>query len=158
MPRDTTTGKPSTDDATAGTLPTATVAPPVPVRSLRCVAAVAAGLVLCAPSAAMAAEGARNACPWQQDLSLAIGPKTLTVPQSVFNPKALQSEIDGYTLFPDVERLSLRVMTPAGDTWEAPLTVLGGKRCIAYYVGRATLVAEAYVPPVRPRRNSVAEK
>ncbi|MGQ9369654.1 hypothetical protein [Azospirillum sp. ST 5-10] len=90
-------------------------------------------------------------------MTLVVDAATLTLPQSVFSPKSLQSEIEGHTLFPDIDRLSLRILTPSGDTWQAALTRLGGKRCTVFYVGKAVLVAEAYVAPIELGKRRVAE-
>lgn len=128
------------------------------LSNLACAVATVAALMICVSAPSFAAGGGGGSgCPWQQDLSLEVGPVTLTVPQSVFDPKSLQTEIRGYTLYPNIDRLSLRILTPSGDTWEAALTRLGGKRCTAFYVGKAVLVAEAYVAPIQLGKKRVAE-
>lgn len=125
------------------------------VESVRLFAAAlvtAAGL-LTAP-AALASEGgggAANTCPWSQDIKVKIGKKELVITQDMLNPKAGQQVIDGYELRPNLDQLRLNILTPRGEMWEASLTLLvRGKRCAAYYVGKAFLVEDAesviYVP------------
>lgn len=99
--------------------------------------AVVALLAPLAPVVANAAEGGGNNCPWAQDLKLDFGRKSITVPQSLFDGKTQDAVIDGYQLTPDIRALSLRIVGPRGETWQAALTLLaGGKRCTAFYVGR----------------------
>lgn len=112
-----------------------------------------AALVGLAPCPALAEGG----CPWQQDVTVDLGgKKTLTLPQAVFDPKSEQQSVDGYELLPNVNQLLLRIAGPYGDIWEAALTRLAGKRCVAYYVGKPVLV-EQLPPPDRALRRKVAQ-
>lgn len=99
--------------------------------------AAAAALML-AP-AAHAAEGGGSGCPWAQDVKLDLGNgRALTVPQAIFDPKNPNTAVDGYELRPNIEALSLTIYGPRGEVWQAALTrIAGGKRCTAFYVGRA---------------------
>lgn len=109
------------------------------------------------PAAALAEGGGGNGgCPWQQEVSLALDGRTLTIPPAVFEAKGAAPVIDGYELQPDVNALILRVVGPRGELWEAALTRVGAKRCTGFYVGKPVLVAEP--PPVAPRspKSSVA--
>lgn len=109
------------------------------------------------PVPALAAEGGGSGCPWQQDVSLVLDTKTLTIPPAVFETKSGPAPvIDGYELQPNVNALVLRVLSPRGELWEAALTRVGAKRCTGFYVGKPVLIAEP--PPVVPRssKSSVA--
>lgn len=88
--------------------------------------------------------GGGNSCPWAQDVTLDLAGKTLTLPQSAFDDKSGDPvTIDGYQLYPEIDRLKLRIVSPKGTEWEAALTLLqGGKRCKAVYVGKAVAVSD----------------
>ncbi|MCW2244534.1 hypothetical protein M2352_000125 [Azospirillum fermentarium] len=124
------------------------------VHSARLFAATvltAAGLLAAPAASASEGGGAANTCPWSQDIKVKIGKKELTISQDMLNPKAGQQVIDGYELRPNLDQLRLNILTPRGEMWEASLTLLvRGKRCAAYYVGKAFLVEDAesviYVP------------
>lgn len=104
-------------------------------------------LAAAAVSPALASDGggapaASNGCPWSQDVTLELGGHQIVVPQTVFDAKLLQTNIDGYELVPATDQLMLRIFGPRGEMWEAALTrIVGGKRCTAFYVGRPFLVA-----------------
>lgn len=100
--------------------------------------ATVAAVLLLAP-AAQAAQGGGTGCPWAQDVTLDLGGRSITVPQSVFDPKNLSPTVDGYELRPSLETLSMQIIGPAGQIWHAALTrVASGKRCTAFYVGPPT--------------------
>ncbi|HYG90564.1 MAG TPA: hypothetical protein VD978_30390 [Azospirillum sp.] len=114
------------------------------MNPLRRVAACAACALLASTGismGALAAEGGGNGCPWAQDLTLELGYKSITVPQTIFAPNSPGLSVDGYELSPDLNALSLRIVDPRGEVWQAALTRLaGGKRCTVFYVGRPTRV------------------
>jgi len=123
----------------------------------------ALGALLCgatiglSAASALAAEGGSSSCPWQQDVSLVLDTKTLTIPPAVFETKSGPAPvIDGYELLPNVNALVLRIQGPRGELWEAALTRVGAKRCTGFYVGKPVLIAEP--PPFVPRssKSSVA--
>lgn len=96
----------------------------------------------------LASEGAKaggNGCPWAQDVSLEINGKSITLNQSVFTATTAEpTVIDGYQFYPHVDQLKLRIVGPRGREWEASLTrLVGGKRCSAFYVGKAYAVSDS---------------
>jgi len=128
----------------------------VPRRAVACL--FTAAVLLTAPAAfASEGAGAANTCPWSQDITVKIGKKELVITQDMLNPKAGLQVIDGYELHPDLSQLRLQILTPRGEMWEASMTrLVRGKRCAAYYVGKAFPVEDAesviYVPD-RDRRH-----
>lgn len=111
-------------------------------------ALVAAALLATAP--ALANEGAKsNGCPWAQDVSLEVNGKTLTLSQDMFAaPSTEPIVIEPYQIYPLVDQLKLRIVGPKGKEWEASLTRLsGGKRCNAFYVGKAFKVSDVERDP-----------
>lgn len=109
---------------------------------------VAAGLLATAP--ALANEGAKsNGCPWAQDVSLEVNGKTLTLNQSMFTTVSSEPVvIEPYKIYPMVDQLKLRIVGPKGREWEASLTrLVSGKRCSAFYVGKAFVVSDAEQDP-----------
>lgn len=116
------------------------------------VGAVLSAAVSLSSGPALASDGAKaggNGCPWAQDVTLEVNGKALTINQSVFTAKAIEpTVIDGYKLFPEVDQLKLRIVGPRGREWEAALTRLaGGKRCNAFYVGKAVAVTDTEQDP-----------
>ena len=100
-----------------------------------------AAALLLAPAAQASEGGGSKGCPWAQDVKLNLNGKSITVPQTIFDPKNSNPMVDGYELRPNLEALTLRIVGPRGEEWRAALTLLaGGKRCTAFYVGRATPV------------------
>lgn len=95
-------------------------------------------------SASEGAKGGGNSCPWAQDVSLEVNGKTITLNQAVFTTNTAEpTVIDGYQFFPLVDQLKLRIVGPRGREWEASLTrLVGGKRCSAFYVGKAYAVTD----------------
>lgn len=92
---------------------------------------------------AQAAEGGSSSCPWAQDVTLDLNGKSVTVPQTIFAPKNANPMVDGYEMRPNLDMLSLRIIGPRGDVWEAAMTrIVGGKRCTVFYLGRATPVED----------------
>ncbi|MCG5243747.1 hypothetical protein [Azospirillum doebereinerae] len=109
---------------------------------------IAAALAVAAP--ALANEGAKsNGCPWAQDVSLEINGKTLTLNQAVFAaPSSEPVVIEPYQIYPLVDQLKLRIVGPKGREWEASLTrLVSGKRCSAFYVGKAFMVSDVERDP-----------
>ncbi|CAO3429661.1 hypothetical protein [Azospirillum doebereinerae] len=109
---------------------------------------VAAALVAATP--ALANEGAKpSGCPWAQDVSLEINGKTLTLNQTVFAaPSSEPVVIEPYQIYPLVDQLKLRIVGPKGREWEASLTrLVSGKRCSAFYVGKAFMVSDVERDP-----------
>lgn len=103
----------------------------------------AASLLLCWTTArASANEGApANACPYDADLTVALGKQSITVPQSALAPGA-GTDIGGYELRPDHARLVVEIIGRRGDVWLAPMTKLvRGKRCQGIYLGKPVLTA-----------------
>lgn len=100
-------------------------------------------------SASEGAKGGGNSCPWSQDVSLEIDGKTLTLNQSVFTTNSAEpTVVDGFQLYPLVDQLKLRVVGPRGREWEASLTrLVSGKRCSAFYVGKAYAVTHTDSDP-----------
>lgn len=111
--------------------------------------AAALAVMLLAPGA-RASEGGGNSCPWAQDVTVDLGERrSITIPQSVFDPKTQNPEVDGYELRPSVDTLTLTIIGPRGEEWRAALThIAGGKRCKAFYVGRAERVNDEDSGPV----------
>ena len=100
-----------------------------------------AAALLLAPAAQASEGGGSSGCPWAQDIKLDLNGKSITVPQTIFDPKNPNPMVDGYELRPNREALTLRIVGPRGEEWRAALTHLaGGKRCTVSYVGRATPV------------------
>jgi len=100
---------------------------------------------LFAGSTALANEGAKsNGCPWAQDVSLEVNGKTLTLNQTMFAaPSSEPVVIEPYRIYPLLDQLKLRIVGPKGREWEASLTrLVSGKRCSAFYVGKAFLVSD----------------
>lgn len=94
---------------------------------------------------ALANEGAKsNSCPWAQDVSLEVNGKTMTLNQAMFAGPASEAIVmDPYKIYPLVDQLKLRIVGPKGREWEASLTrLVSGKRCSAFYVGKAFLVSD----------------
>lgn len=105
-------------------------------------------LLVSAP--ALANEGAKsNGCPWAQDVSLEVNGKTLTLNQAMFvGPASEAIVMDPYKIYPLVDQLKLRIVGPKGREWEASLTrLVSGKRCSAFYVGKAFLVSDLEQSP-----------
>lgn len=99
--------------------------------------------------------GAASTCPWTQDLKLQIGKKELTVTQEMLDPKAGPQSVDGYELRPNLDQLTLQVITPRGQIWEASMTrLVRGKRCSAYYVGKPFIVEETEAVIYAPNRSN----
>lgn len=100
-------------------------------------------------SASEGAKGGGNSCPWSQDVSLDIDGKTITLNQAVFTATGAEpTVIDGYQFYPLVDQLKLRVVGPRGREWEASLTrLVSGKRCSAFYVGKAYAVTHTDSDP-----------
>lgn len=106
-------------------------------------AAAAAALSACASFTAQAAGGG-GGCPWAQDATVTVAGRELVVPQSVFDPKTPQVNLDGYELVPSLHQLKLRYFGAYGDVWESALTNIdGGKRCQAFLIGPPVQVSEA---------------
>jgi hypothetical protein len=100
---------------------------------------------LLATTPALANEGAKsNGCPWAQDVSLEVNGKTMTLSQAMFAGPASEAIVmDPYKIYPLVDQLKLRIVGPKGREWEASLTrLVSGKRCSAFYVGKAFLVSD----------------
>lgn len=118
-------------------------------RALPCLAscAVVLGMLAGDPAPAFANEGKAgggNTCPWLQAITLNIGGKTLTIEQSAFAGRAEPQMVDGYQIFPLVDQLKLRIVSPRGEEWEAGLTRLtGGKRCNVFYAGKPIQVSDS---------------
>lgn len=94
---------------------------------------------------AFANEGAKsNGCPWAQDVSLEVNGKTMTLNQAMFAAPAGEPIVmDPYQIYPLVDQLKLRIVGPKGREWEASLTrLVSGKRCSAFYVGKAFMVSD----------------
>jgi len=94
---------------------------------------------------ALANEGAKsNGCPWAQDVSLEINGRSLTLNQTMFTVNTSEPVVmDSYKIYPLVDQLKLRIVGPKGREWEASLTrLVSGKRCSAFYVGKAFLVSD----------------
>ncbi|WP_207461137.1 hypothetical protein [Azospirillum sp. SYSU D00513] len=97
-------------------------------------------LLTAAPS--LAAEGG-GGCPWMQEISVDLGGKTLTFGQDALKGSGEPANIDGYQLYPMLDQLKLRIVSPRGREWEVALTSLkAGKRCSAFYAGKPFLVSE----------------
>ncbi|WP_448207340.1 hypothetical protein [Azospirillum sp. sgz302134] len=95
------------------------------------------------PAEASEKGGGGGGCPWAQDVTLEIGNKTLKLGQDAFTSTEPLS-IDGFQIYPLVNQLKLRILGPKGQEWEAALTRLqGGKRCNAFYVGKAFQVSDS---------------
>ncbi len=94
---------------------------------------------------ALANEGAKSSgCPWAQDVSLDVNGTTLTMNQAMFTANSSEPVvIDTYRIYPLVDQLKLRIVGPKGREWEASLTrLVSGKRCSAFYVGKAFMVSD----------------
>lgn len=103
-----------------------------------------AHLLIAAPFAAQANSGGGNACPWAQDATVKVGSHELTVPQTVFDAKSPQLNMEGYELVPSLHQLKLSFIGAYGDVWESALTRIdGGKRCLAFLVSQPVQVSEA---------------
>lgn len=102
-------------------------------------------LALLAGTPALASEGAKpNGCPWAQDVSLEINGTSLTLSQAIFTVNTSEPVVmEAYKIYPLVDQLKLRIVGPKGREWEASLTrLVSGKRCSAFYVGKAFLVSD----------------
>lgn len=98
-----------------------------------------------AAAPALANEGAKsNGCPWAQDVSLEINGHSLTLNQAMFTVNTSEPVVmESYKIYPLVDQLKLRIVGPKGREWEASLTrLVSGKRCSAFYVGKAFLVSD----------------
>ncbi len=107
------------------------------------VLSLAASCLIATP--AQANEGAKsNGCPWAQDVSLEVNGKTMTLNQAMFaTPPGEPILMDPYKIYPLIEEMKLRIIGPKGREWEASLTrLVSGKRCSAFYVGKAFLVSD----------------
>ncbi|MBP2230681.1 hypothetical protein J2847_003986 [Azospirillum agricola] len=120
------------------------------IRLLPVAAALLAGVPF-TDSTALANEGAKpgGGCPWAQDVSLEVNGKTLTLNQAVFATAGAEPVvIEPYQIYPMVDQLKLRIVGPKGREWEASLTrLVSGKRCSAFYVGKAFLVSDVERDP-----------
>ncbi len=99
---------------------------------------------------ALANEGAKsNGCPWAQDVSLEVNGKTMTLNQAMFvGPASEAIVMDPYKIYPLVDQMKLRIVGPKGREWEASLTrLVSGKRCSAFYVGKAFMVSDVERDP-----------
>lgn len=121
--------------------------PKLPPRrsTLRFVRHLLIAVPFLAGAPALANEGAKsNGCPWAQDVSLEINGRSLTLNQAMFTVNTSEPVVmESYKIYPLVDQLKLRIVGPKGREWEASLTrLVSGKRCSAFYVGKAFLVSD----------------
>lgn len=97
--------------------------------------------------------GGGGGCPWAKDTSVTVAGREMVIPQSAFDPRSPQLNLEGYEVIPAVNQLVLRFIGPYGDVWESALTRLeAGKRCLAYMIGSPVQVTEAL--PYAQRRTA----
>ena len=117
----------------------------MPVVNRTGIAAVVVSVAMCgaaAPAAASDSAASSNACPYEMAVTVELGRKSLTIPQSALAPGG-GTDIGGYELRPDHNRLVLEIVGRRGEVWRAPMTKLArGKRCQGIFLGRPVQVAE----------------
>lgn len=94
--------------------------------------------------AAMASDAGSpsNACPYELAVTVELGKRSITIPQSAFAPNSTVTDIDGYELRLDHKQLVLELVGQRGDVWRAPMTrLVRGKRCQGVFLGRPVQLA-----------------
>lgn len=123
------------------------------VGSIARIAFLASLLVAGGGGAAGANSGGGNTCPWAHDATVTVAGREMVIPQTAFDPRSPQLNLEGYEVIPALNQLVLRFIGPYGDVWESALTRLdGGKRCLAFMVGSPVQVSEAL--PYAQRRTA----
>jgi hypothetical protein len=96
------------------------------------------------PIPAMAVEGGGAGCPWLQDVMVELPGRTLTLGQNAFKNSEEPTTILGHQLYPNLDLLTLRIVSPDGQEWDVALTRLSsGKHCSAFYAGKPVRVIES---------------
>jgi hypothetical protein len=114
------------------------------VCALALTCALVPAILTASPDTALASEKpAGGGCPWAQDVTLDLDGKPVKLAQDAFSASGEPVNVDGFQIYPLVNQLKLRIIGPRGQEWEAAMTRLsGGKRCNAFYVGKATKIAK----------------
>ena len=115
------------------------------VCALALTCALVPAILTAAPDTALASEkaGGGGGCPWAQDVTLELDGKPVKLAQDAFSASGEPVNVDGFQIYPLLNQLKLRIVGPHGQEWEAAMTRLsGGKRCNAFYVGKATKIAK----------------
>ncbi|WP_448187954.1 hypothetical protein [Azospirillum sp. sgz301742] len=94
------------------------------------------------PAGANEGAATANTCPYESPVTVALGKRSITIPQSAFSPTSTITDIDGYELRLDHKLLIVELVGQKGDVWRAPMTKLvRDKRCQGIYLGRPVQAA-----------------